>query len=148
MHLSFQSRYSSWMKKSVTINGAHHTSLWRLFDIFHELNFLFCINFLLFLLTNITPHHSRTHQWLFLLSQMLYNCCTFAPNNPYSYALSSHNGSIVHQIFCFYFHIFLFYYSFILFHFYFENIFHLQVCDHLLIVHAQSFFFLYFFLFF
>ena len=66
------------------------------------LSFLCC----LFLFSIVNEHKtmsSSSCQWLFLLSQFFYNYChVSAPNNPYSYTRTFHNGSIPHQIFCFY----------------------------------------------
>ena len=117
-------------KKRVTIYGAHHTNLQGLFYIFCKPNSSLHFLFYFPLLMNTTPCHPHPHQWLFLISQIFYDCHTSTPDSPYSYALSVHNGSTPHWIFCFCFHIFLFSYNFLLFHLYFQGIFCLQVCGH------------------
>ena len=49
MHPNLLSRYSSWTKKCVTVNGTHHTSLGGLFYTFRKPN-LFLFNILFFTL--------------------------------------------------------------------------------------------------
>ena len=91
--------------------------------------FFFTLSFLFFVGNEHNTMSSLSQSMAF--SQFFcYCCCDSFPNNPYSYAFFSYDGSIPRQIFYFFSHSFLFSYIFLLFHFYFWDIFYLQVCGH------------------